>query len=394
MGVEVVKRDDVREVLLWQQFRTDVAGDLAKVLEELIDEPGRPKILINVESLSNFSSSVLEVLTSAADRLGREGRRLTLAGVTPLARAVLQATRLDSRFDLTERVLVPTAAKEAAKEPESTFADGGIGDLIGVSPPAPPAVELVELTLEEEEALGLAPPGSSGRIPAPRPPESAQSEPATPAQPPASVPPAASAPPAAPARRVKPSGPSRWSAERPNPADRMPDPSLWKGSVLALQGLAGPKSVQDRLLVLEGKETVIGRGVRADLQVVRRALSRRHARVVWRAGCPFVIDQKSSNGTMLAGCPVKVPCPLVPGDVLEMADVEFEVLALKSDDPAVKDGLEAARALRPDPARANEPVVGDITRTMIRPALRPGDFGAAPGPAPIAEVREDAPWAL
>ena len=66
----------------------------------------------------------------------------------------------------------------------------------------------------------------------------------------------------------------------------------------------------------------IGRSDLADLQILSNRISRMHAKIL-QSGMNYRIqDGGSTNGTILNGQKVK-DTPLVDGDVLQIADIEF-----------------------------------------------------------------------
>jgi two-component system cell cycle response regulator len=82
---------------------------------------------------------------------------------------------------------------------------------------------------------------------------------------------------------------------------------------------------------LEHEETILGRSETADITLDDSSVSRRHARVVVEGGRYFIEDLASTNGTFLAGAPVK-RAPLKNGDRVQIGGEHTFRFALMGED--------------------------------------------------------------
>ncbi len=96
-------------------------------------------------------------------------------------------------------------------------------------------------------------------------------------------------------------------------------------SLEALFGQAPDVETGNRRFVVTTFPYVVGRSRDCDLCVPNASVSRRHCRLFWRDGGPWVEDLGSMNGTFVNEEPVKAPRPLRDGDVLRLAYVIFLV---------------------------------------------------------------------
>jgi FHA domain len=89
-----------------------------------------------------------------------------------------------------------------------------------------------------------------------------------------------------------------------------------------------PQAADDVLLALDwagaGDELVIGRSRDCDVVFVSEAVSRRHARLLFRDGHWVIRDLASTNGTMVNGVRVG-RCRLDPGDRVTFGDTSVIV---------------------------------------------------------------------
>lgn len=91
-------------------------------------------------------------------------------------------------------------------------------------------------------------------------------------------------------------------------------------------GMAGASSPPLLALDWEGRhdEFTIGRHPSCDVVLPGAAVSRRHARLVYRDGSWIIQDLGSTNGTLVNGAPVG-RCKLQPGDRLVIGDEQLLV---------------------------------------------------------------------
>jgi sigma-B regulation protein RsbU (phosphoserine phosphatase) len=97
----------------------------------------------------------------------------------------------------------------------------------------------------------------------------------------------------------------------------------------SLVTIKGPNSGQRFALL--GDSLLIGRQEDAAIVLESLAVSRHHARIVWRDGEYLVEDVGSSNGTFVNGQRISGPTPLNEGDELQIGPY---VLKLRADPPA------------------------------------------------------------
>jgi hypothetical protein len=102
-------------------------------------------------------------------------------------------------------------------------------------------------------------------------------------------------------------------------SERPPTP-LPTGRYLELQGAS-----ETLLVRLERAVTRIGRGLAADVRLDDNSVSRRHAMLVLDESGARILDDRSSNGTMLNGARVD-QAPLQSGDVLMLGRVALRYL--------------------------------------------------------------------
>lgn len=97
-------------------------------------------------------------------------------------------------------------------------------------------------------------------------------------------------------------------------------PTLEPGRYLEVQGAS------ERLLVrLEREITRIGRGLAADVRLDDNSVSRRHAMLVCDESGARILDDRSSNGTLLNGERVE-QAALTSGDVVVLGRVALRYL--------------------------------------------------------------------
>ena len=100
----------------------------------------------------------------------------------------------------------------------------------------------------------------------------------------------------------------------------MPAQPAAPGRYIEVQGAGEPL-----LIALEGDVTHIGRGLAADLRLDEDSVSRRHAILVHRASGARILDDRSSNGTIVNGRQVTQE-DLHNGDVLVLGRVVLRYL--------------------------------------------------------------------
>jgi hypothetical protein len=112
-------------------------------------------------------------------------------------------------------------------------------------------------------------------------------------------------------RQAMPVDPQQLSADHPRSET---------GCYVEVQGLG------ERLLIpLEPGVTHIGRGLAADLRLDEDSVSRRHAILVYRRSGSRILDDRSSNGTIVNGRRV-TQADLHDGDVLVLGRVVLRYL--------------------------------------------------------------------
>ena len=86
-----------------------------------------------------------------------------------------------------------------------------------------------------------------------------------------------------------------------------------------------------RLELVPGRELVIGSGAGCDLVLADRRVASEHARLVWEAGAPVILDLGGPVGTRVDGRGVD-RARLLPGTRLQIRHALLEVLAIPSGD--------------------------------------------------------------
>jgi hypothetical protein len=100
----------------------------------------------------------------------------------------------------------------------------------------------------------------------------------------------------------------------------MPTRLTKPGRYIEIQGAGDPL-----LIALEGEVTHIGRGLAADLHLDEDSVSRRHAVLIHRRSGSRILDDRSSNGTIVNGRQV-TQADLHNGDVLVLGRVVLRYL--------------------------------------------------------------------
>ena len=86
------------------------------------------------------------------------------------------------------------------------------------------------------------------------------------------------------------------------------------------------KGAADRIESFAKDEIVVGRGDDSDLLLTRGSVSKRHARLLLRAGKVMISDLESHNGTHVNGRAIKAPSIVMPGDLIYIGEYVLEVL--------------------------------------------------------------------
>lgn len=137
----------------------------------------------------------------------------------------------------------------------------------------------------------------------------------------------------------------------------------------------------------------IGREKDRELVLPSSAVSRKHARIEFRAGRPFLFDEGSANGTVMEGKRVVAPVELANGSIIEITPFRLLVQGPPDEDEEEKTVMlrrPAAAAPRPSapplaavpaaPRPAPPPAVPAASRPAPPP---PPAVPAAPRPAPL-----------
>ena len=82
------------------------------------------------------------------------------------------------------------------------------------------------------------------------------------------------------------------------------------------------------------RESVIGRGLKVEVQIDDGAISTRHAKIVWDGERHLLVDLGSTNGTFLNGNRLspETPTPLAFGDTVQVADIVLAYLEPNPDE--------------------------------------------------------------
>src|SRR3954454_8619309 len=109
---------------------------------------------------------------------------------------------------------------------------------------------------------------------------------------------------------------------------------------LELKDLATQKPV----MVPEEGITFGREGGDANIQLRDTGVSKRHARVFGENGAWFLEDLGSSNGTWLQKERIKDATELLPGDVFQLSQAKFEVLAVTAAEGGEPEETRGARS--------------------------------------------------
>ena len=83
----------------------------------------------------------------------------------------------------------------------------------------------------------------------------------------------------------------------------------------------------ERLIPLDQPVLTVGRESACSIRIDSQYVSRQHARIELREDAAVLVDLGSRNGSLLNGERVQGSAPLVPGDVVTIADATLECLA-------------------------------------------------------------------
>ena len=104
---------------------------------------------------------------------------------------------------------------------------------------------------------------------------------------------------------------------------------------LHLAGLARPAALLlsiaghqvGRVFLLDDREKLLGRSLRATIRLDRASVSQLHARLNEKDGLHYLVDLNSTNGTFVNDEPLKDEVLLRPGDIIALGDVQLAYLA-------------------------------------------------------------------
>ncbi len=92
----------------------------------------------------------------------------------------------------------------------------------------------------------------------------------------------------------------------------------------SLVGLFSPQAGRQEMLIYRSPFS-IGRLPACDCVIESRKVSKLHAEIITMGDLLFLRDANSTNGTFVNGCRISCPTPVGPGDLIQIADMEFEV---------------------------------------------------------------------
>lgn len=78
----------------------------------------------------------------------------------------------------------------------------------------------------------------------------------------------------------------------------------------------------------------IGRLPACDCVIESQKVSKLHAEIITVGDLVFIRDANSTNGTYVNGCRISTQTPIGPGDLIQIADMEFEVIRQSLDSPS------------------------------------------------------------
>ena len=153
-------------------------------------------------------------------------------------------------------------------------------------------------------------------------------------------------------------------------------------------------NTQPREIVIGDRDTVLGRDASCDIVLPTTFVSRRHARLTTSARGVSIVDEGSTNGTLVNGERVVGPRLLASGDCVAIGDVIMEVWEADAESGDMTTPLTADPVLICDPATWNVWIRGEL----LAPRLSPREFellrllAAAPGAVRSREELGAALW--
>lgn len=106
-------------------------------------------------------------------------------------------------------------------------------------------------------------------------------------------------------------------------------------------------------MCIEQRQTVIGRGVGADIVIAEPLVSRQHARVTLTEGHVFIEDLGSRNGVFVNSVAISKPTELELGDVITIGDQNITLVEAQEGSPERRT-LVDLRAMRTEPPPNSE----------------------------------------
>lgn len=147
---------------------------------------------------------------------------------------------------------------------------------------------------------------------------------------------------------------------------------------------------EPEILRLDKPEVTIGRHAQNDVVLPRHNISKIHARIRQNGqGAIVVVDNGSTNGTIINGKRISAPTTLQPGDKIIVGEYVIEVAA-GTDDSRKQDSLpQSQESMRgaSSKGRASAPAGpgSDLSPIAIGPVLsKSGPVDTSPNPAPSA----------
>lgn len=136
-------------------------------------------------------------------------------------------------------------------------------------------------------------------------------------------------------------------------------------------------AMNGRIVPLLARESVIGRSADAHIVVKDKAISSRHACIVWNGHHHSLVDLGSTNGTYLNGrrIPSGTPIEISPGDSIQVAETVLVYMSGRS----LEQGEQTRQLVRIEPLpQGMSTALGMPSRASLAPMLRMEEVAAPP----------------
>ena len=105
--IDVTQHDNVKVITLSERFKNidePAVQKLQSLLLDLANDASPPRVTVDLANVDFFGSSFIEVLFRMWNRVHQNKGRFAVAGMTEYCKEVIQVTRLDQLWHVTETV--------------------------------------------------------------------------------------------------------------------------------------------------------------------------------------------------------------------------------------------------------------------------------------------------